>query len=165
MGIILRQIVSDNTFLNLHFHWLPCPLWAAGLVVVTSKGGPRCYLEKWCVDCWNKKHKCTAWQNLKVLNFRVCGAYINHYCLYGWSSAWMHVVPGVANGKQSCWTATRSWLCVPPNETSDQKEKLAIEAAECNLLLPHLLKNKSFGVLACKYQLFCFPTKYILDVD
>jgi hypothetical protein len=48
---------------------------------------------------------------------------------------------------------------------SDQKEKLAIEAVECSLLLPHLLKNKSFGVLACKYQLCCFPTKYILVAD
>jgi len=46
VGIILRQIVKDETFLNPYFHRLPCPLWAAGLVVVTSKGGPRCCLEK-----------------------------------------------------------------------------------------------------------------------
>jgi len=60
---------------------------------------------------------------------------------------------------------SQSWLCVPPNETSDQKEEMAREAVECNLLLPHLLKNKSFGVPACKYQLCCFLTKYILDAD
>jgi hypothetical protein len=29
------------------------------------------------------------------------------------------------------------------NEMSDEKEKLAVEAVECNFLLPHLLKNKS----------------------
>jgi len=77
----------------------------------------------------------------------------------------MHMVPGVANGKESCWTETQSWLCVPPNEANDQKEKLPIEVVECNLLLSYLLMNKSFGVLACKYQLCCFATKYILDAD
>jgi hypothetical protein len=36
---------------------------------------------------------------------------------------------------------------------------------ECNLLLSHLLKNKIYGVLACKYQLLCFQTQYLLAAD
>jgi hypothetical protein len=60
---------------------------------------------------------------------------------------------------------TKSWLCIPLNEKSNQKEKLAREAVGYKLLLLHFLKNKSFGVLACRYQLHCFPTKYLLDAD